>query len=115
MSSVDEARIATLIRSFSGHEPPFSSLGTAFLVDTQTTQRLVEFGAKAVPQLLEGLNAHDPKTAMYSAYCLGQIGDRMVLPALRQARERYMAHEPKHEYDFTVISAIAQAEEALNR
>ncbi len=115
MSSVDEGRIAALIRSFSDHEPPFSSLGTAFFVDTETTRRLVEFGAKAVSQLIEGLNAPDPKVAIYCAYCLRQIGDRAALPALREARERYLAHEPKGEYDFSVISAIGQSEEALNR
>lgn len=107
--------IAELIKAFADHEPPLSSLGAALLVDTETTQRLVRMGRVAVPKLIEALNGENPKIAMYSAYCLGQIGDRSALPALRQMKERYMAHEPKREFDFSVISAISQAEEKLLR
>lgn len=111
---VNQKKIKELISSFADHEPPFTSLGTPFLADTEATQDLVQMGQAAVPELIKGLSSDNPKTVMYAAYCLGQIGDRSALPALRQGKERYMAHEPKREYDFGVISAIDQAEEKLS-
>lgn len=108
-----EAEVKKLISSFAEHEPPLWNHGVPFLVDTLATQTLVQMGQEAVPGLIEGLDSENPKIAMYAAYCLGQIGDGSALPALRQARERYLAQEPKREYDFGVISAMDQAEEKL--
>lgn len=111
---VNQERIKELISSFADHEPPFTSLGTPLLADTEATQTLVKMGQAAVPELIEGLRAENPKIAMYVAYCLGQIGDRSALPALQQTREGYLAKEPKGEYDFGVVSVINQAEEQLS-
>jgi HEAT repeat protein len=111
---VDQEKIKKLISSFADHEPPFTSLGTPLLADTGATRGLVEMGQAAVPELIEGLSSDNPKIAMYAAYCLGQIGDQSALPALRRGKETYMAHEAKAQYDFGVISAMAQAEEKLS-
>jgi HEAT repeat protein len=105
--------IKRLIDSLAGQEPPFSSLGTPFLVDTEVTEALVRRGKAAVPALTEALEHGEAKTAMYAAYCLGQIGDPAALPALEATRDRYLAKEPKAEYDFGVVSAANRAIEQL--
>lgn len=105
--------IERLINSFADHEPPFFSLGTPFLVDTETTQALVRMGAAAIPALTRALKADNAKIAAYAAYCLGQMGDSSVLVALEQAREKYLTKEPKREYDYGVISAANRAIESL--
>lgn len=114
-SSNGEAARSTeeLIASFAEHEPPFSSLGTPFLVDTEATDALVRKGAAAVPALEAALEDDDPKIVMYAAYCLGLIGDRPVLPALRRTRARYEARAPKQSEDYAVIGAVKRAEERL--
>ena len=104
-----DQHIEQFISSFAEHQPPFSSLGTPFLVDTEATNALVAIGTAAVPALTAALAANNPKIAMYAAYCLGHIGDTSVLPALRQIVDHYAAKEPKEEYDFAVISAANQA------
>jgi hypothetical protein len=118
MVSFDKERaenIKGLISSFAHHEPPFTSLGTPFLVDTETTQALVKIGKPALPALIEALDSQDPKIVMYAAYCIGQIGYSYVLPELRRTKHRFIAKEPKVEYDFGVISAINQAEDKMSK
>ncbi|HSL00270.1 MAG TPA: HEAT repeat domain-containing protein [Rubrobacteraceae bacterium] len=105
--------IDQLIASFAEHEPPFSSLGTPFLVDTEETEALVRKGEAAVPALETALEDDDPSIVMYAAYCLGFIGDRSALPALRRTRARHEARAPMQAEDYAVISAISQAEERL--
>ena len=114
-SSNGEAARSTdeLIASFAEHEPPFSSLGMPFLVDTEATDALVRRRDAAVPALEAALEDDNPKIVMYAAYCLGLIGDRSVLPALRRARARNEAREPKQSEDYAVIGAVSQAEERL--
>lgn len=114
-SSNGEAQrsIEELIASFAEHEPPFSSLGTPFLVDTEATDALVRIGGAAVPALEAALEDEDPKIAMYAAYSLGLIGDPSVLSALRRTRARYEAREPKQKGDYAVIGAVNRAEERL--
>ncbi|SRR6266487_4845061 len=116
MESSHEAKqevIEKMINSFADHEPPFSSLGTPFLVDTEAIQTLVQMGEAAVPALVKALDTDNPKIVMYAAYCLGLIKDRSALQALQRAKQRLMASEPKREYDFGAISAISQAENNL--
>jgi len=110
-----DARIKRLIESLAQHQPPFSSLGTPFLADTAATEALVSMGSTAVPALLEALASDNPKPAMYAAYCLGLIGDRTALPALRRTDGYYMAKEPKEEYDYGAISAVRRAVECLDK
>jgi HEAT repeat protein len=105
--------IKRLIAALADQEPPFSSLGTPFLVDTEVTDALVRRGKAAVPALTDALEHGEPKIAMYAAYCLGQIGDPATLPALAAARDKYLAREPKAEYDFGVVSAASRAIEQL--
>lgn len=106
--------IQKLIDSFAEHEPPFSSLGTPFLADTEATQALVEMGSDAIPALVKSLDDSNSKVAMYAAYVLGQMDDPSVLPALRQTKARYEAKEPKEEYDFGVISSAGRAIDRLD-
>ena len=114
-SSNGEAQrsIEELIASFAEHEPPFSSLGMPFLVDTEATDALVRMGDAAVPSLEAALEDDDPKITMYSAYCLGLIGNPSVLPALGRTLARYEAREPKQSQDYAVIGAVNRAEERL--
>ncbi len=105
--------IDQLIASFAEHEPPLSSLGTPFLVDTEATEALVRMGDVAAPALEAALEDDNPKTVMYAAYCLDLIGVPSVLPALRRTRARYEAREPKQAEDYAVIGAVNQAEERL--
>ena len=44
-------------------------------------------GEVAMDQLLEALGAQDPKIRSSSSWCLGRIGDRRAIPALRQRAE----------------------------
>ncbi|HEX9990088.1 MAG TPA: hypothetical protein VGE45_16645 [Chloroflexia bacterium] len=105
--------IKRLIESLADQEPPFSSLGTPFLVDNEVTEVLVGMGQAAVPALVEALRGRQPKVAMYAAYCLGQMGDLSIVPALLATREKYLMKEPKEEYDFGVMSAVDRAIERL--
>jgi HEAT repeat protein len=107
-----EASLPSLIGLLAHIEPPFSSLGVAFLVDTDVTSELVRRGAEAGPALTAALSSPNTRTVAYAAYCLGQIGDPAALPPLRQARRR-LESAPPVEHDFTAISAVAQAEERL--
>lgn len=113
MESDKQDYIDKLIASFIQHEPPFSSLGTPFLVDTETTEALVRFGRAAIPALEAALESGNPKIVMYAAYCLGQIGDQTVLPSLQSVEERYANKEPKEKYDYSVLSAVGRAIERL--
>jgi HEAT repeat protein len=94
-------------------EPPFTSLGAPFLVDTEATQALVEMGEIAVPALVDALGNENSKVVMYAAYCLGLIGDPSVVPQLRRIQENFASREPRSEYDFGVIGAAKQAEQRL--
>jgi hypothetical protein len=117
MSGSSEGRaqrsIDQLIASFAEHQPPFSSLGTPFLVDTEATDALVRMGGAAAPALEAALEDDNPKIVMYAAYCLGLMGDPSVLPSLRHTRARYEAREPKRAEDYAVIGAVSEAEERL--
>jgi HEAT repeat protein len=110
---MDADRLDALIASFARLEPPFSSLGTPFLVDTEATNAVVALGSAALPKLGEALAGKDANIAMYAAYCLGLIGDPAALPALLRARERYASHEPKQAGDYAVLSGIDRAVERL--
>jgi hypothetical protein len=114
-SSNGEAGRSTdeLIASFAEHEPPVSSMGTPFLVDTEATEVLVRKGEAAVPALEAALEDDDPRIVMYAAYCLGLIGDRSVLPALGRTRARFETCDPKRSEDYAVIGAVNQAEQRL--
>jgi HEAT repeat protein len=102
-----------LIASLAQIEPPFSSLGTPFFVDTEQTREIVHHGVAAVPALQAALGSADPTIVMYAAYCLGLIGERSALPSLLNTRTHYQTREPKQENDFAVISAVKQAEDRL--
>jgi HEAT repeat protein len=110
----DDEAIRRLIGALAAQQPAFSSLGTPFLVDTETTSALVALGAAAVPALTTALGA-DATTAMYAAYCLGQIGDRSALPALTQMRDSYAAKDPKAGDDYGALSAARRAIELLSQ
>ncbi|OYY68097.1 HEAT repeat domain-containing protein [Sphingomonas sp. 28-63-12] len=101
-----------LIGALGAIDPPFSSLGTPFLVDTRETAALVQHGSLAVTALEAALSSANPTIAMYAAYCLGLIGDARAVPTLREALRRHRDNQPKTSSDFAIESAIAGA---LNR
>jgi len=106
-------KIGRLIDSLADQEPLFFSLGTPIVTDNEVTDDLIAWGKAAIPALTAALEHGEPKIAMYAAYCLGQIGDSAALPALEATREKYLAKEPKAEYDFGVVSASNRAIEQL--
>jgi hypothetical protein len=105
---VDED-ILRLVQSFALDEPPVISLGTPLVTDTERTSALVAKGSAAVPALVQGLASEDAKVVMYSAYCLGLIGDRKSIGRLNDIRSMYLAKEPKGPYDYGVVSAANAA------
>jgi HEAT repeat protein len=113
MSKSTQIEIEELIRLLNDQEPPFSSLGTPFLVDNEVTGALVKIGARGVPTFIKALQNKQPKIIMYVAYCLGQIGDSSAVSALHKTRQKYLTKEPKEELDFGVVSACTQAIERL--
>ena len=114
MKKRDKEKIERLIRSFADHEPVFGNLGTAFPIDSEATEALVQMGSRAVPALVKSLDSENPKIILYAAYCLGQIGDPSALTALRQTAERHSSKEPKGEFDFAVVSAASRAIDSLS-
>ncbi|HET7328225.1 MAG TPA: hypothetical protein VFJ14_13175 [Nocardioidaceae bacterium] len=103
---------ARLVARLAEETPPFSSLGTPMPADTELTDALVRRGPSAVPALLDGLATGNTTIAMYSAYCLGLIGDATCIPALLAASERYRTRERHEQSDYGVVGA---AEEAVRR
>ena len=60
----------------------FSSAGAVYPARSETTDRLVRLGDKAVPALVEALKSESPVQVGYAAYCLREIGTaRGVLEA----------------------------------
>jgi HEAT repeat protein len=114
VSKSEAGDVGKWIRALADQAPPFTSLGTPFLTDTEATRSLVNIGASAVPALVHALDHENAKVVMYAAYCLGLIGDRSAIPALRRVKEKYSRREPRTEYDFGVISAVNKAEERLS-
>jgi len=109
----DKGEIDRWIEALADIDPPFTSLGTPFLVDAEATQALVEMGEIAVPALVEALGNENAKVVMYAAYCLGSIGDRSVVPLLRRIQEDFAKRRPESEYGFGVIGAAKVAEQRL--
>jgi hypothetical protein len=53
---------------------------------------LVGVGESAVPQLIVALDHTDPKVRSSAVWCVGRIGDRRVIPYLKQHNQR--EHDP---------------------
>jgi HEAT repeat protein len=114
MKKRDQEKIEKLIRSFADHEPVVGNLGTAFPIDSEATETLVRMGQPAIPTLVKSLDSENPKIVLYAVYCLGQMGDSSVLPALKQTVERHSSKEPKEEFDFAIISTASRAIDSLS-
>ncbi len=52
---------------------------------------------------------------MYCAYCLGEIGDALVLPSLKKTCEKFKSKKRKSTDDYAVISATYLASEKVKR
>ena len=109
-SSKNDTTINALIKKLGDQEPGFYSLGTPFLTDTKITRKLVDMGKIALPHLINALGSENDKIVMYTIYCLGQIGDKSILPFLKETKKKYLTKKNRGEYYFGVLSVINKVE-----
>ena len=94
-------------------EPPFETLGTPVLGETDAVKRLVLMGGKIVPNLLERTKeTSSPKRLAYIALILGRIGDQRAVEPLRVLRARFQGQASKSMWDYAVIG---QCDVALSK
>ena len=108
-----QSDIRQLISDFTHFSPSIFELGTPIVSGTEATRKVIQFKSAAVSLLLESLKSQNPKIVMYSAYCLGEIGDLSALQALGQTCEKFMNKKRKTVGDYAIISATVLALDKL--
>jgi hypothetical protein len=108
-----QSYIRQLISYFTNSSPSIFELGTPIVSGTEATRKVIQFKSAAVPLLLESLKSQNQKIVMYSAYCLGEIGDWSALQAIEQTYEKFMNKKRKTADDYAIISATVLALDKL--
>jgi hypothetical protein len=106
-------RVDKLLGELEGVEPPFESLGTPVLGESDALDKLVSMGAEIVPLLVERTRENvGGKKLAYIALVLSRIGERQAAEPLRALRARLQAWPAKDQWDY---AAIGQCDIALAR
>ena len=71
------------------------SLGAARPAKSTTTDRLISYGGKAVPLLVQALASENPVQVGYAAYCLREIGASRGISEAESAARRLQALQTK--------------------